>query len=273
MIEEDSLLRRVLREPTFHFTLLAALLFLVTAVVKSQRREVIEIDRRDVERRILRIESGQGASLSAEERELAERGYIDEQILAREARIRGVDDDETIRSILHQKMLHILSGAVIQPTETELEAYYEDNRQRYAPPAVVTADEVVVVESGSGTLPAELEAGLDPEDAAINGRLEHTVLKRVTMDELSWAFGAETAVMVFTADLGEWIGPHRTARGEHWFRVNDRFLSAEPASLDSIRGRVRYDWIGDREAALLEERVAELREQYSVKFVEERSSP
>tara|TARA_B100002049_G_scaffold150529_1_gene112068 strand:+ start:173 stop:997 length:825 start_codon:yes stop_codon:yes gene_type:complete len=259
--------QRALREPVVHFTLIAVIFFLVTEFVSSGRREVIEIDRQEVAWRIQQIEGD--TPLSEEERRLAERSYIDEQILAREARILGFDDDQRIRSILSQKMLHILSGGVIQPTEAELRAYYKENELRYVRGPSVTVDEVVVMAGGSGTLPLELGTGLDVERFAENERLRHAVLTEVTIDDLSLVFGPETAAKVFEAEPGVWVGPQQTTLGEHWFRVTDRFDEVIPPAFDAILGQVRYDWIGEKEEALLQERIAELRELYSVKFIGE----
>ena len=264
---QPSFFQRALREPVVHFTLIAVIFFLVTEFVSSGRREVIEIDRQEVAWRIQQIEGD--TPLSEEERRLAERSYIDEQILAREARILGFDDDQRIRSILSQKMLHILSGGVIQPTEAELRAYYKENELRYVRGPSVTVDEVVVMAGGSGTLPPELGTGLDVERFAENERLRHAVLTEVTIDDLSLVFGPETAAKVFEAEPGVWVGPQRTALGEHWFRVTDRFDEVIPPAFDAILGQVRFDWIGEKEEALLQERIAELRELYSVKFVGE----
>ena len=111
---QPSFFQRALREPVVHFTFIAVIFFLVTEFVSSAGREVIEIDRQEIAWRIQQIE--RDTPLSEEERRLAELTYIDEQILAREARILGFDDDQRIRSILSQKMLHILRGGVIQPT-------------------------------------------------------------------------------------------------------------------------------------------------------------
>jgi hypothetical protein len=264
---QPSFFQRALREPVVHFTLIAVIFFLVTEFVSSGGREVIEIDRQEVAWRIQQIE--RDTPLSEEERRLAERTYIDEQILAREARILGFDDDQRIRSILSQKMLHILSGGVIQPTEAELRAYYKENQLRYVRAPSVTVDEVVVMAGGLGTLPPELGAGLDVERLAENERFRHAVLTEVTIDDLSLVFGPETAAKVFEAEPGVWVGAQQTALGEHWFRVTDRFDEVIPPAFDAILGQVRFDWIGEKEEALLQERIAELRELYSVKFVGE----
>ena len=53
---------------------------------------------------------------------------------------------------------------------------------------------------------------------------------------------------VFQADLGVWIGPHRTTAGEHWFRIKDRFAEVSPA-FDAMIGQVRFDWVSEKEEA------------------------
>ncbi len=255
--------RRALREPTLHFALLAALLFLMAAVAKSLNRPVVEIDPRSVEVRIRQLERGRGAPLNETERRNAEVAYIDEQVLAREARVRGLDDDEKIRSILYQKMLHVLSGDVPQPTDAELRKYLEDNRARYAAPPAVTVEDVVLRERFQ---PAEIDAGFDPDSIEPEGRLRRAVLSRVTAGELEWSFGAATAAMVLGAETGRWVGPHHSAEGEHWFRVIDRLEGTDAPPLDVIREQVRFDWMAQKEDSLLKQRVAELRERYSVRF-------
>jgi hypothetical protein len=182
--------------------------------------------------------------LSEEERQRAEEAYIDEQILAREARARGLDDDENIRSILYQKMLHVLSGEVREPTEEEMRQYLDSHRARYALRPAVT-----------------VEDGVGPE-----GRRRKTVLTRVTEGELAWSFGEETAAMIFRAEPGRWVGPHQSAEGEHWFRVIERFTGAGAPPLEAIRDQVRFDWMAQAEGALLAERVAELRKRYQVQY-------
>jgi peptidyl-prolyl cis-trans isomerase C len=263
MEDGEGFVRRALREPTLHFALLAALLFLVAEVAKSLNRPVVEIDPRSVELRIRQLERGRGTPLNETERRKAEEAYIDEQVLAREARVHRLDDDEKIRSILYQKMLHVLSGAVPQPTDAELEAYFEDNRARYAGRPAVTVEDVVV---GDRLKPTEIDAGFDPDSIEPVGRARRGVLTRVTESELAWSFGEATAAMVFGAETGKWVGPHQSVEGEHWFRVIDRIEGTDAPALDIVREQVRFDWMAQKEDSLLEQRVAELRERYSVRF-------
>ena len=93
--------------------LLAAGLFAVAAVIGS-RDDVIEVSREEIEWRILQIEANEGALLTDDQRRLVEEAYIDERVLIREAQELGLVVDERIDDILVQKMLHVLSGDVIE---------------------------------------------------------------------------------------------------------------------------------------------------------------
>lgn len=256
---DGSLLRRSLREPTLHFALLAALLFAGAAVATSLTRPTVDIDPRLVEARVRQLERSKGAPLTLDERQQAEAAYVDEQVLAAEARTRGLDDDERIRDILQQKLRHVLAGEVPQPTDAELTAYFEQQRARYAGRPAVTVEEVVVAApSGPNVRPVRLD-----DDAPVGRR---TVLTGVSEGELAWTLGEETAARVMRAATGRWVGPHASKDGDHWFRVIERREAADAPALDAIRDQVRYDWMAQAEDVLLRERVAAIRGRYAVRF-------
>jgi hypothetical protein len=121
--------------------------------------------------------------------------------------------------------------------------------------------------------PTAVEAGFDPDSIEPGGQLRRTVLTGVTEGELAWSFGEETTAMVFGANIGRWVGPHQSREGEHWFRVIDRTDGTDAPPLDAIREQVRFDWMAQKEEALLKERVAQLRQRYSVRFTGSGSAP
>ena len=258
---------RLLREPTVHFVLLAAGLFAMSAAVRSGNREAIEIDRGVVEARILLGELRLGAVLTDDQRRQVEQAYIDEQVLVREALVLGLDQDGRIHDILAQKMRHVLSGEVIQPTEDELRTYYEANRTRYVPPPAVTLDELVV--GSPDPLPESLADQLRrgvPVDELVSDLADHRgALPRTTRSDLTAMFSAELADRVFQTEAGQWVGPHHSVRGQHWLRVGAR-SDQTPPPLDMVRDQVRLDWIADEEETRLERRVAELRARYTIVY-------
>ena len=259
------LFRRILREPTSHFVLLAAVLFAASAALESWRGNVITVDRVQIEVRIAELEALRGAPLTPEERQLVEDAYIDEQVLVREALDMGLEADRRIDDILVQKMLHVLSGDVIQPNEDELREFYEANRTSYTPEPTLTIEEVVIA-AGSpavGDLVARLQAGASAEELANNPDVRSSVLRQVTGGDLRRLFGPVTAELVLSANTEGWIGPHETVRGQHWFLITER-TTPELPSLESVRERVRLDWVADQEASRLDQAVKGLRERYNI---------
>jgi hypothetical protein len=253
------LLTKVVREPLLHFAALAAALFVTAAVVRRDE-DVIEVSRQELDWRIQQVEAREGP-LTAEERLLVEEAYIDERVLIREARAMGLEADERIDDILVQKMLHILSGDVIQPTDEELAAFYEQNREAYAVDASVTVDEVVV--AADRELPRALLEGTAPEALPPGSVVRRRVMERLTYDDLGQLFGEQGARTVTEAETGDWWEVQRTDLGAHWVRVRERFGRAIPP-LEVVRDAVRLDWINAREQVRLLERVAELRTAYTI---------
>ena len=260
-----SLLRRILREPTSHFVLLAAVLFGANAALESWRGNVITIDRVQIEVRIAELEALRGAPLSPEERQLVEDAYIDEQVLVREALGMGLEADRRIDDILVQKMLHVLSGDVIQPSEDELRAFYDANQESYTPEPTLTIEEGVIAagSTAAGALVEQLRAGASAQELADNTDVRASVLRQVTGGDLRRLFGPVTAELILSSNTEGWIGPHETVRGQHWFRIVER-ATPELPPLESVRERVRLDWVADQEAARLDQAVGGLRERYNI---------
>ena len=256
--------RSVLQEPTFHFLLLAALVFAVNQLKPG--RTAVRLDRGELAARIFQAEATRGMPLSPAERQQLEDAFVNEQILVLEARELGLDRDRRIHDLLAQKMLHVLSADVIQPDERELRTFYDANTDAYTVGPSVSLDEMVLAVPDSVPPPNVLEKlrlGEDPESFARDMPVTHGVLRDVALDDLAGILGGAFASTVFDAEKGLWVGPHRSVRGQHWYRVTARSPTVfQP--FDAVRERVRLDWIDQEETARLEQTVAELRSRYSV---------
>ena len=88
----------------------------------------------------------------------------------------------------------------------------------------------------------------------------------MTLGELTWSYGDATARLVFAAPMGKWVGPHESVDGEHWFRVIERTAATDAPALETIREQMRFDWMAEKEEALLRARVTDLRKRYAVRF-------
>jgi hypothetical protein len=213
-------------------------------------------------------EMATGQALSEEQREYFTAAFVEEQILVQEALKMGLDDDARIHDILAQKMRHVLSGGIIQPSDAELEAFYQDNLERYRTLPTLNTDEIVF--NSRETLPAELlaelAAGAEAESLLSQSPGNLDPLPNVNRLDLSNIFDEAFAAQVFSADMGPWQGPYLSNRGQHWLQVKSRTESVLP-SLAEIRDRVRLEWIAMEEDQRLQAEIERLWEQYTVRIL------
>jgi parvulin-like peptidyl-prolyl isomerase len=260
-----SALQAAGREPTLHFFLIAAVIFALYAISQNSNENVLEISQREINARIFLQEINGGAELSAQQRQLIISAYVEEQILVQEAKTMGLDNDARIDDMLAQKMRHVLSANVIQPSVEEVEEYYQRNAQRYQILPQVTADEVVFDTAEAliqAVLPL-LQNGAGPGALLAVEDGSASVLPQVNPIDLRNIFDAEFSQKVFAAQFNEWVGPFISNRGQHWLRVTDKSAERIP-ELDEIIDRVRLDWISAEEERRLQEEIDKLQEQYSI---------
>ena len=265
MSDSRSPLQSVLREPTLHFFLIAALIFALYAIGSSTGDNVLEIEQSAIDARIFLQEMASGQELSEEQRQFITASYIEDQILVREALSLNLDDDARIHDLLAQKMRHVLSGEIIQPATGELAAYYEANAERYRTLATITTDELVF--DSREDLPVDMLAllaqGADPETLLALSPGNVAPLANVNPLDLANIFSPEYADSVLAAPTEDWTGPFISNRGQHWLRVTSRRPAYIPP-LEEIADRVRLDWIADEEDIRLQQEVDKLWQRYTI---------
>lgn len=263
----DSLQSKILREPTLHFFLIAILIFALYSIAQSRNENLLEIDQSDIDARIFMQELSRGEELTPEQKELVTAFYIEEQILVREALAMELDNDERIHDILAQKMRHVLSGNVIQPSEAELRAYYEANATRFESAASLDIDELVF--NSRDTLDSEvlseLEAGAEPESLLALEEGTVAPLPNVNSVDLANIFDDDFAAAVLASELNQWNGPFVSNRGQHWLRVQQRNEAAIP-ELEEISDLVRLEWIAAEEDRRLQIEVDKLFQAYTIRI-------
>jgi len=256
---------RIMREPIVHFFIIAVIIFALYAITQAGNENLLEIDQREIDARIFMQELSRGEELSAEQRDLVTAYYIEEQILVREALAMELDNDERIHDILAQKMRHVLSGNIIQPSAAELSVYYEQNRTRFETPATTDFDELVFDSTDplDASILTSIQQGAEAE--ALLELSEGTVatLPNVNSVDLANIFDQEFANKVLAAELNQWQGPFISNRGQHWLRATQRNSAGIPA-LDDIADLVRLEWIAAEEEARLQQEVDRLWDQYTI---------
>ena len=189
-------------------------------------------------------------------------------MLVREALSLNLDKDVRIHDMLAQKMRHVLSGDIIQPSEEEIQAFYNQNIDTYRTPPTIIAEEIIFETSEELAdqikqllmNKANSDSLLALEKASIN------TLPRINASQLGNLFNEEFSDQVFDANQGEWVGPQKSELGQHWLRIIEAEEAKTP-SLDEIRNRVRLEWIDQEEESRLQQEVDRLWKKYSLKIL------
>lgn len=259
------LTQKLQREPTVHFFLIALVIFALYAITQSGNENLLEIDQREIDARISIQELSRGEELNLDQRELITAFYIEEQILVREALTMELDNDERIHDILAQKMRHVLSGRIIQPTSEELQNYYEENSARFETPTSLTLDELVFDSRDplQNSIIESLQQNADIDTLLLMSGGAAAPLPNVNGVDLANIFDQDFADQILAADLAQWQGPYVSNRGQHWLRVIERSPVSIPA-LEEIADLVRLEWIATEEETRLQQEVDKLWDEYTI---------
>ena len=263
--KKKSLVDQLMNEPTVHFFMIAVVVFIVYAVSNLNRDDVIELDQREIDARVLMQEMVAGQPLTSEQREFIAASYVEEQILVKEAVELGLDNDARIHDMLAQKMRHVLSGDIIQPTPGELEGFYNSNSEFYRVPATVSVDELIL--DTRNEIPLEIQTlinqGVSSEEILAIASGTSAPLSNANHLDLSNIFAPELADAVFQSQGNEWVGPFSSNRGQHFLKITERSEEKIP-KMTEIVDRVRLDWIAQEEEIRLQQEVNKLWDRYEI---------
>ena len=260
-----NLVDQLINEPTVHFFVIAVVVFIVYAISNFSGDDVIELDQREIDARILMQEMVSGQPLTSEQQEFITASYVEEQILVKEAVELGLDNDARIHDMLAQKMRHVLSGDIIQPTPAELESFYSSNSELYRAPATVSVDELIL--DTRNEIPIEIQTliseGVNSDEILAMALGSSAPLPNANHLDLSNIFAPEFADAVFQSQGNEWIGPFSSNRGQHFLKIIERSEERIPPMAE-IADRVRLDWITQEEEIRLQQEVNKLWDRYEI---------
>ena len=274
-------LPRLLREPLFHFLILGMLIYGGYAWLHSgdapDDGETITVGAGELAWLQTSFEKRwKRAPTPAELNGLVDE-YVRETVLYREALAMGLDRDDTIvRRRLAQKLEFLVQDLVEvkEPTEEELEAYFEAHREDYREPDLVTFSHVFVDPDRRGeqtlqdadAIRQALEKLGDPAQGTKklgDPFMLQSYYPERNKAEISKLFGGEFAERVGELSEGIWHGPVLSGYGVHLVYVHGKQSFPQP-SLAEVREQARNDWTTAKRKELDDEYVARLREKYDV---------
>lgn len=200
---------------------------------------------------------------------------LEEELLAREARAVGLDQNDTIvRRRLAQKLTFLIEDTayIVEPTEEELRRFYAANGERFQTEARVSFMQIYFsparrpsAETDARTALLSIAAADKRIDAALMGDplLLDADFQDMDRQALSNMFGAEFAEAVFALEPGSWGGPVESGFGAHLVRVT-RLRTAELRPFDEVRDKVLEALRQQRQRETQSSYLSALREKYGV---------
>ena len=269
---------RFLREPLVHFLALGVLLFVLFALFGGSGGDpdsTILVTEADVGRIAATWQRQWGRLPTRAELSSLVDQHIREEVLYREALAMGLDRDDTIvRRRLVQKIEFLSEDLALptEPSEEDLRAWFEQERERYRVPARVSFTHVYLSRDRRGErtaadardLLAELRAEGVARAPARGDRfmLQYDLVLR-SEAEVARDFGSGFAAAVLDLTVGDWQGPVESGYGLHLVRVSERTESRLP-ELDEVRDEVRNDLATDLRRRANEDFYRQARERYRV---------
>lgn len=177
---------------------------------------------------------------------------VKEEMLEREARELGLDQDDTVvRRRLAQKMTFLIedTSRPAEPTAEDLQRFYNAHLREFRREARVTFTQVffnrdrATAEADAREALLELASASDAKLVADKGDQLLIPPEVTNADETSVSaqFGPKFARAVFALVPNGWQGPIESAYGLHLVRVSD-VRPAEPLPFAEVRDKVLEGW-------------------------------
>jgi parvulin-like peptidyl-prolyl cis-trans isomerase-like protein len=273
------ILRKLIREPLFHFLLLGAVIFLLAGRVRGGRvrsGDKIVVTQSGIESMVVGFSRTWMRPPTQEELQGLVDDYVREEVLYREAKAMGLDQDDVIvRRRMRQKFEFLaedLAARTGPPTDQELEAYLRQHADKYSEEASFSFEHIFLSREKRGaSANAEAMAML----ARLSGKgaidieklgdpfLLPSRFEKISAGETARLFGEKFAKELNKTQLGTWAGPIESSYGFHLVRVNAR-IPEVALPLANVRESVLRDLLSDRRKQELDTQYERLRARYTV---------
>ena len=255
------------REPLLHFAVLAGLLFVAQALWAGEDREVITVDVTTQRYLIKQKQDLLLRPLSATEKDEVIAAFVEDEMLVREAKRRGFDNNSRVRSLLVQNMRYFYSRDLPRPSDATLKAYFEANPERFRSPATATYDQVFF--KNAADVPRDLVDQLNNgADHTSLGDTSLTMGRRVVaVDQkaLVRTFGRDEARKILSITDSRWHGPFASSQGTHFLRVAER-KPARQAEFNNAKKWIEADWRLSEQRASIDREIEKIRRNYRVEI-------
>ena len=266
-------MRGVIAEPLVQFAALGAVLFLISWSVEPEPNAARRIRVDAARRRELATmfeERHKRTPDATEMGEMIER-WVHSELLFREGVALDLTrSDNTIREMVISKARAVIQSqvAAFEPTEAELQAFYQAARHDYDQPETLGLSQILISadETQALRLAQQVQRALQAGDPVDRPMMDQPPRPRRHYDVV---FGPEFADALFELPDDDW---HliRSRRGYHVVKVRER-RAPMVTELSQVRERVLLDWRNAQKQEGYHRAVdALLRDKYEVQIAEPR---
>jgi hypothetical protein len=254
------------REPLLHFCILGGLIFAIDHVLRPPALDdkTIVITR-NMQQAFIKGFSEDGDRTPTEEqiKNMID-SWVGSEILYREGKALGVDKgDDMIRDRIAFKLQVLLFDQVQleKPTEEQLRAFFERNRNRFDQPERVSF--LLTATSDEATARRHFE-DIRAERETADFRDQTRLFANRPVDSLAPSFGDDFRTRLLGLPLGQW---HviQAKDGWHIARLDAR-QSAVPASFEPVLDDVKRLWTTEETRRRAWAAVTKLKSNYNVKI-------
>jgi parvulin-like peptidyl-prolyl isomerase len=272
-------MRKLIREPLFHFLLLGAVIFFIAERSRSiavPSGKKIVVTQSQIESIVVGFSRTWMRPPTQEELQGLVNDYVRDEVLYREARTMGLDQDDVIvRRRMRQKFEFLVEDMAARtgpPSDQELEAYLREHVDKYSEEPSFGFEQIFFSREKRG---ASAEAEATVMLACLRGKsaidienlgdafLLPSQFEKTSAGETARLFGEKFTNELTKTQLGTWAGPFESSYGLHLVRINARIPEVVPP-LANVRESVLRDLLSDRRKQELDTQYEKLRARYTV---------
>ena len=273
-------MRRILKEPLFHFLLLGGLIFFMASFVYNKDRKaehtiVVSNEKIGNIIRLYTVTAGTPPTRSQLDAMIDD--YIKEEIFYRESLKMKLDkDDEIIRRRLSQKMEFLQSdlSVVAVPSQKQLEDFYHSHPGNFRDSAIVSFTHIYFSADKKGADDARSRAQAVKTKLISSNRtrapelgdpfslqFDYTGQNKLDIVQLFGQKPIEDSLFESAPD--QWIGPVESGYGWHLIRISERKQPMIPV-FQSVRDKVRDNYIAAMKDSLNNIAFEKLKSSYTI---------
>lgn len=271
-------MKNLLREPLFHFLLLGGLIFALYGIVNrnTDDENTILIDDFDMNNIIAGWEMQWKRLPTDEELKNLIQQNIKQEIFYQEALKMNLDhNDEIIKRRLAQKMQFLSNdlASINEPTEKEMENYYDTHFENYLSPPVFSFYQIIFSpdnrknpEQDADQFRSQLN-NLSPEEAKTKGDPLSLpfFFEEVDADAIDRQLGLNFAKSLEPLETNSWAGPVQSGFGYHLVYLIKKTGPQLP-DWELIKDDLLRDMAYDNQKKLNDLILKELKKNYTIEF-------